>query len=151
MKLTRTPLDETQKAFLEWKRLEKIEEKGRINSQKQLQAEKGKNTRLNSILRQLSHKKMDWHGVPHDLLQRRASSRRWHLQRTNQARHGQCDHPRGRTQLLPDDHQFYLSIKLFVYVPRQLSIIVISFDSLLLDRYKYNIQLLYHKNSSSAS
>ena len=64
MKLTRTPLDETQKAFLEWKRLEKIEEKGRINSQKQLQAEKGKNTRLNSILRQLSHKKMDWHGVP---------------------------------------------------------------------------------------
>jgi hypothetical protein len=64
LKLTRPPLDETKKAFLEWKRLEKIQDNGRINSQKQLNAEKRKNTRLNSILRQLSHKNIDWHGVP---------------------------------------------------------------------------------------
>eukprot|EP00944_MAST-04C_sp_MAST-4C-sp1_P007211 g7211.t1 len=64
LKLTRAPRDETEKALLEWKRLDKIVEKGRENSKKQLDAEKNKNTRLNCILRQLSHKKMDWHGVP---------------------------------------------------------------------------------------
>ena len=42
LKLTRPPLDETKKAFLEWKRLEKIQDNGRINSQKQLNSEKKK-------------------------------------------------------------------------------------------------------------
>ena len=64
--ITAIPMtDKTQKALAEWKRLQALEDKGRLYSQAQMKEEKGKETHLLKTLRQLSRiRGFHWHGVP---------------------------------------------------------------------------------------